>query len=171
MSADPLFSDELSALIFERCLTRAAGYARNHSRFNSTSEMYFFLGAVAVLDSFSDPAAKALADGWLHDLVSEKHKPRDLSDKARRARRRSAPRRAEFAKILRMCFSASAGATVEKLDAVIKFVTNDGDFDAGGFVEFLDLETDGKPVSDAEMVDLLGRYDAIVMGLEIEGGE
>ena len=167
MSDEPLFSDRLLALIGERCLSLAASYRRNHRSFDSGLELFFFLGAAAVLDCFADPAAKALADGWLHDLVSEEHKPCDLSDAAQRARWVYAHRRREYAELVRQLCASSIAENGATLAAMENRAAGGEPLPALSFEKFLLMEAEGEPASDEEITDLRGRYDDLIMELEI----
>lgn len=97
----PILSAPMLRRIRARCVTRAHRYRRNHPGFSSRDERYFFFGAMAVLETFRDPVAKALAKEWLGDLFSTDHPPCDQSPGAKAARVRDAEKDAERAAMLR----------------------------------------------------------------------
>ena len=105
----PILSASMLRRIRARCVTRARRYRRNHPGFSRRDEQYFFFGGIALLETFPDPAAKALAKEWLRDLFSDDHPPCDQSPGAQAARVRTAEKDAERTAMLReLCASLDA---------------------------------------------------------------
>ena len=90
----PVLTPSMLRRIRARIVVRARRYHRNHPGFSRRDELYFFFGAMAALDCFPDPAAKALAKEWLRDLFGHRS-PCVQSPAARAARDCDAARAAE----------------------------------------------------------------------------
>lgn len=78
-----------------RCVVRARRMRQNHGQFSDTSDLYFFAGAMAVLDCLRDDAAAALCDEWLRDF-SATRSPTNQSPEASAARERERRSADEF---------------------------------------------------------------------------
>ena len=113
----PVLTPSMLRRIRARCVTRARRYHRNHPGFSRRDELYFFFGAMAALDCFPDPAAKALADEWMRDLCGTfaRRSPRSPCDQSPAAR---AARVCEAAEV------AESKAALAALDAA--FAGKDG---------------------------------------------
>ena len=132
----PILSAPMLRRIRARCVTRARRYRRNHPGFSSRDERYFFFGGMAVLETFPDPAAQALAKEWLGDLFSTDHLPCDQSPGAKAARVRDAEKDAERAAMLRELsasldaklagFTAEMKAALAAMDAPVPGAGKDG---------------------------------------------
>lgn len=96
-----------------RCVVRARRYWQNHPDFRRNDEVYFFFGAMAVLECLRDPAATALVEEWTQDFAANRS-PRDQSSEARAARQRDHGARAELAALLRQRDRAELDALLEQ---------------------------------------------------------
>lgn len=57
----PLLTASIVRRIRARCVGRARRYGKHHPDFSPREQMYYFFGALAVLETIPDPAARALA--------------------------------------------------------------------------------------------------------------